>query len=380
MDISIEVRRQADRGDLLAILRESFGGIYLWHARRILLGPAAVLAAERNRAPIGLVMMKMLAPGVGYVYYLAISRTERHRGIGGLLLDRCLSYLDSRGARAVLVSVTGGNLPSERLVASRGFHACLFRDLARRFGAAAALRLWMGMTVAPGERVFMKLTGRSGFKKERIMKLTIFGATGATGKQLIERALAAGNDVVAFARDPSKIGPGHERLTIIQGELSDTAAIERAVRGTDAVISVLGPRPREDIKSKPLARGMINIIAAMRKNNVRRLIISSTPSAADPNDLPDFRIKILITIVKSTMRPSYEEIVDVARIVRESDTDWTIVRVSMLNNNSESGRIRAGYLGRKQVGTNISRADLAAFLLDQARDTSWLRHAPAISN
>ncbi|MGA2974328.1 MAG: GNAT family N-acetyltransferase [Spirochaetia bacterium] len=157
MDISIQERQRADRRDLLAILRESFSGIYLWHARRILLGPAAVLAAESSRTPIGLVIMKMLAPGVGYVYYLAISPAERRRGTGGFLLDRCLGYLDSHGARAVLASVTEGNLPSERLVASRGFHICRFRDLARRFGAAAAFRLWMGMTVAPGERVFMRL-------------------------------------------------------------------------------------------------------------------------------------------------------------------------------------------------------------------------------
>ena len=139
-EISFEERRQGNRRDLLPMLGESFSGIYLWHARRILLGRAAVIAAERNRVPTGLAMMKMLAPGVGYVYYLAISRAERQRGIGGHLLDQCMSRLVSQGALAVLASITGGNLPSERLVASRGFYACRFRDLAGRFGAAAAFR------------------------------------------------------------------------------------------------------------------------------------------------------------------------------------------------------------------------------------------------
>lgn len=86
------------------------------------------------------------------------------------------------------------------------------------------------------------------------MKLTIFGATGATGQQLIEYALAAENYVVAYARNPSKISTSHERLTIMSGELTDAAAIERAVSGADAVISVLGPRPREDSSSKPITR------------------------------------------------------------------------------------------------------------------------------
>lgn len=212
------------------------------------------------------------------------------------------------------------------------------------------------------------------------MKLTIFGATGATGKLLIEQALAAGNDVVAFARTPSKIKTDHSHLAIVHGELTDPAAVERAIRGADAIISVLGSRPQEDLRSKPLTQGMQNILAAMRKTNVRRLIISSTPSANDSNDLPEFKFKVLVDIIKYAMRPAYEEIVNVAGMVRESDTDWTIVRVSMPNNAPGSGRIRTGYLGRKQVGANISRADLAAFMLRQVKDTTYMRQAPAISN
>ena len=212
------------------------------------------------------------------------------------------------------------------------------------------------------------------------MKITLFGATGATGKQLIEQALAAGNQVVAYARNPSKISTNHERLTIVQGELTDSAAIESAISGGDAIISVLGPRPGEDSQSRPLTQGMRNILAAMQTTGVRRLIISSTPSASDPNDLPEFKFKVLVGLIKTAMRPAFEEIVSVARLVRESDTDWTIVRVSMLNNNPRSGKIRAGYLGKEQVGTHLSRADLAVFLLEQIEDATWLRQAPVISN
>jgi len=212
------------------------------------------------------------------------------------------------------------------------------------------------------------------------MRLAIFGATGTSGRQLVKQGLAAGNQVVAFARNPSKIDASHECLTIVQGELSDSMAIGRAIKGADAVISVLGPRPGTDSKSRPLTQGMKNILEAMQKTGVRRLIISSTPSASDQNDLPDIKFKLLVGLIKSAMRPAYFEIVSVARLVRESDTDWTIVRVSMLNNNPGTGKIRAGYLGKKQVGTNLSRADLAAFLLRQVEDTTWLRKAPVISN
>jgi len=210
------------------------------------------------------------------------------------------------------------------------------------------------------------------------MKIAVLGATGDTGRQLVEQALAAGHYVVAYVRNPSKLNISHEHLKVIQGELADEPLIESAVSGADAVISALGPRG--DSKNKPITHGMQNIIAAMKKQGVRRLIITSTLSAKDPNDPLNFKTKGLVNLVKVTMHDAYEEIVSVAETVRNSDLDWTIVRLTMLNNNTESGKVKAGYVGKGEVGTWISRADLAEFLLKQVQDTKYLRQAPAISN
>jgi putative NADH-flavin reductase len=210
------------------------------------------------------------------------------------------------------------------------------------------------------------------------MKIAIFGATGETGRQLVEQALAAGHEVVAYVRNPSKLNTRHENLTIVHGDLADQAMIERAISGADAVISVLGPRGGS--KGKPITRGMQNIIEAMKRQGVRRLIISSTLSAKDPNDLPDFKAKALVNLVKLTMHAAYEEIVSVAETVRKSDLDWTIVRLTTLNNNPKSGKVRVGYLGKGEVGLRVSRADLAEFMLKQVQDTKYLRRAPVISN
>jgi putative NADH-flavin reductase len=65
------------------------------------------------------------------------------------------------------------------------------------------------------------------------MKLTIFGASGCTGRPLAEQALAAGHDVVALMRDPAKLALRHERLRVAKGELTDGAAVADAVRGAD---------------------------------------------------------------------------------------------------------------------------------------------------
>lgn len=209
------------------------------------------------------------------------------------------------------------------------------------------------------------------------MKLAIFGATGGTGRLLVEQALAAGHEVIAFARTPSKLTAQHERLVIIQGDLTDAAAIERALCRMEAVISALGPRGND--ASRPITRGTLNILAAMKKHGVRRLVLSSTPSARDPNDVPDLRFKLAVGLVRLVLRSAYEDIVSTAQAVRASDVDWTIVRASMLSDAPRTGAVRVGYVGRA-VGMRISRSDLAEFMLKQVLDTAYLRQAPAVSN
>jgi len=209
------------------------------------------------------------------------------------------------------------------------------------------------------------------------MKLAVFGATGGTGKQLVEQALAAGHEVVAFARSPSKLTTRYERLTIVPGDVTDQAAVECAMNRVETVISVLGPRGKD--RSRPITRGTQNILAAMKKYGVRRLAVSSTPSASDPNDSPDLRFKIAIGLVRLALRSAYEDIVNTARVVRASDRDWTIVRVSMLTDAPKTGIVEVGYVD-KAMGMHLSRADLADFMLKQVQDTKYLRQAPATSN
>ena len=210
------------------------------------------------------------------------------------------------------------------------------------------------------------------------MKLAIFGATGETGKQIVKQALEKGDKVIAYVRNPQKLNINHECLTIIQGELSEKTAIERSISGVDAVISVLGPRGGS--KNKPITQGMQNIILAMGKHNVHRLIISSTLSLSDPEDLPDFKSGILINLVKLINPAAYEEIINVGKVMQGSNLDWTIIRLPLLNNNPKSGKIKVGYLGKNEVGLKISRADIADFMLKQVQDTKYIGKAPVISN
>ncbi len=67
-------------------------------------------------------------------------------------------------------------------------------------------------------------------------------------------------------------------------------------------------------------------------------------------------------------------------MIRASGLDWTLARVLLLNDKPKTGNVRAGYPGRDKLGSNVSRADLADFMLKQVKDTKYIRQAPVITN
>lgn len=209
------------------------------------------------------------------------------------------------------------------------------------------------------------------------MKLAILGAPGRTGKLLVQQALDAGHHVVAFARTPSKLGIEHEHLDIVQGDVQDAEQVATAIGGTEAVLSVLGPTSNEP--AYEVSKGMANILAAMEKHGVRRLIQTVGAGIGDPSDGPGLLDRMITVLLKLASHYVYEDMVRVSDIIRASDLDWTLVRVPMLTNEPPAGDVKVGYLG-KGVGSRISRADIAAFMLKQADSDTYLRQAPVISN
>ncbi|HZQ05075.1 MAG TPA: SDR family oxidoreductase [Anaerolineae bacterium] len=209
------------------------------------------------------------------------------------------------------------------------------------------------------------------------MKLAIFGGTGKTGKYLVEQALAEGNHVTALVRNPNKLAIQNPHLTLVQGEIGNAAAVERTIAGADAVISVLGPT--SNAPEFQVSTGMQNIIAAMKKHGVRRLVVSTGAGVGDPNDEPKLFHHLMNFALALVSRNVYEDMKRTVDVVRASELDWTIVRVPMLTDDQKIGRVQVGYVG-KGMGPRITRADMADFILKQVSDRQFVRQAPAISN
>ena len=212
------------------------------------------------------------------------------------------------------------------------------------------------------------------------LHVAVFGATGKIGRHVVEQLLAAGHTVTAYVRNPDKLPISHPNLTVIEGELDDAAGVARAVDGADAVISALGPSLRRGATGTPVTDGTRNIVEAMKAAGVRRFVGLATPSVADPRDQPSIKARILPVMARLAFPNALTELVGMTEAVTSSDLDWTIARITSPNDKPARGTIRVGFLGRDKVGSAMTRADIAAFLVGQLADDTYRRAAPAISN
>src|SRR5215217_8431170 len=212
------------------------------------------------------------------------------------------------------------------------------------------------------------------------MKLTVFGATGGVGREVVNQALDRGDHVTAYVRNPAKLDLTHPDLTVITGGLTDREAVRRAVRGAQALVSALGPSLDRKAAGMPLDDGTRAIVEAMQAEGVERYIGMATPSLRDPRDTRSLLGLVVPFMGRTFLQRAYRELLEMSELVRGSSLDWTIARFSQPTDGERTGNVRAGFLGQDKIGAAITRADIAGFLLDQTTDTRFHRAAPAISN
>jgi len=183
--------------------------------------------------------------------------------------------------------------------------------------------------------------------------------------------------VTAFARRPERMRRSHERLRFVSGDVTQPGnALADAVRDQDAVISALGQGLR--LRSENLfTRSMPRIVEAMEREAVARLVVTSAFGVGGTwRDVPPVS-RILIRVFLHDLYADKER---GERALEQSPLDWTLVYPTMLTSGPRTGRYRAGErLGLRGL-PRISRADLAAFLLTQIEDRTYVRKGVLLSD
>jgi putative NADH-flavin reductase len=203
------------------------------------------------------------------------------------------------------------------------------------------------------------------------MQLTVFGASGATGRRLVDQALGAGHTLTAVTRRPARLPP-QAGLRVVGADVADADGVDAAVAGSGAVLSALGV----SYSRKPISvysRGTANIIAAMHRHGVKRLVVVSSAPLDPAYRASDSRLYTRVLeplFMRRPGRTAYQDMGRMEALVQASDLDWTIIRACWLFDAAEVTDYRLA--DGSADGLFTSRADLAASMLAQLADDRFV--------
>jgi len=208
------------------------------------------------------------------------------------------------------------------------------------------------------------------------MKICIFGAAGRTGSEVVNCARAHGFEVVACVhRDrPNKLFPMD--VAVRKANILEYAGVREAIRGSDAVISVLGHVKGSD----PLmqTKGMVHVVSAMKEAGIKRLLSLTGTGARVSGDKPSVLDKVLNYIVVRVDPERIHDGVEHINVLRGSDLDWTVVRVLKLGkSNKEINKYKLTAGGPAELLT--SRKKAARVLVDLVNNKEYAGKLPIIS-
>ncbi|MFE2555201.1 NAD(P)-dependent oxidoreductase [Streptomyces sp. NPDC059352] len=210
------------------------------------------------------------------------------------------------------------------------------------------------------------------------MRLTVFGATGGVGREIVRQALASGHEVTAVVRDPARLTASGERLIVQRADLSDPEVLRGAVAGRDAVLSGLGARsPSHAGVASRLTR---SVLAAMEAERVRRLLVVSAAPVGPAPDGEGVLDKALLAVVSAVLKDVYADLRVMESELAASGTDWTSVRPPRLTDKPATGRYRTVVGGNPPRGRSLARADVAHAMLAMVDDPSTVKQGVGVAN
>lgn len=210
------------------------------------------------------------------------------------------------------------------------------------------------------------------------MRVLILGATGSLGRHLLPQALEAGHDVTVLVRDPSKLPSGtRARIRAVQGDALNPGAVDRALRGQQAVIYSLG-RPDHRTPTTFFSDSTRILLDAMQRNGVRRLVCVTGIGAGDSRGHGGLLYNRVI--YPFITRRTYEDKTRQEDLIRQTVLDWIIVRPASFTDAPRMFLVRAYTHLPGITVRSISRADTAAFVIEQLTRDEYLRQAVLIGN
>ena len=213
------------------------------------------------------------------------------------------------------------------------------------------------------------------------MKVCIVGASGKLGQYMVRHALDRGYDVVGVCREKSvrKLAEFEGRMEIVPGATDDREVIKRAVAGCDGVLVVLVPRGVHGYAS-----GTAQAVLDYSEPGARLVFSCGWHITLDGQDVYSWRLKALVNIAGPLARlarfADLDDQVEACRRIFASDTRWTVVRGSDLEEGDSQGLpVWSRHVGDSVLESNITRrTDFGLFMVEALENDDLVHEAPAI--
>ncbi|GGM98710.1 hypothetical protein GCM10010967_35730 [Dyadobacter beijingensis] len=209
---------------------------------------------------------------------------------------------------------------------------------------------------------------------KRIQKIAVIGGGGRTGQYLVNQLIEKGYPLKLLLRHPENFTIQSPLVSIVHGDVLDAHAVHELVEGCDAVLSTVGQR-----KGEPLVASgaILNVLNAAGGRPVRYVVLAGLNVDA-PTDVKGEETQKATEWMRSTFPEIHADRQKSYELLAQSDAGWTMVRVPYIEFNGDRSEVKVS--ATDSPGTRIDAADIAAFMIAQLTDDTWLRKAPFISN
>lgn len=207
-----------------------------------------------------------------------------------------------------------------------------------------------------------------------VVQVAVLGGTGGTGRLVVGELLRRGHEVVALVRDPVTAGlPAPVRT--VAGTARDRVAVGALLSGAEGVASALGPRRGDTTLHREAAAVLVD---AMRATGVRRFVGVSGAGIDVPGDAKRWRDRVISAMVQRLGGEAVRDKALEQQVWAASRLDWTLVRPPRLREGPATGRVEHS-ASRSARATSITRADLAAFVVDCVEQGRYVGAAPLVA-